>query len=650
MNKKTTLVLLIGFILVIIQNPVNAQTIYVDSQLSANCTGNYSIANRNCSGSDGDAYRTLAGAANAATAGITVLIRAGSFSEQLSPQNSGEAGNYITFKNYQNEVVEITGESLSPAIWIEKKDYIAIEGLQIREVKRWLNALGSNYLIIKDNIFEKALDAGSSSKTGIFLQSCNNTQILTNKMHDTTQDNLGMVDCDYNLIEGNTMTKGLHALWALKCSNYNIIRNNYFHNELQKIGEIYDCDNSGFGSTEFPKLNSLDDTKYNVVEGNVFAYTPSSGDASPYAGIQYAAQNGIIRNNMFYECTGPGLSLTIYGGEASNNYENRIYHNIFYNNELGGINISGSEDYNFGDQKLTNNIFYKNTFTQNDMRWSWYAELDGETVHILTAREQDVLFNNTNIFPSSDEELYAIAYGARHSTSNRAPQPLSWWEENRTGFIKNTLQADPLFANLAYKDFHLQENSPMIDAGAFLASTTNSGAGSTTMVVDDAGWFTDGFGISSGDTIQLEGQTDWAIITAVNYASNTLTLNRPLTWNTNKGVSLPYHNAKPDVGAFEYDPDYVPEVVASVENNLVNNGISLYPNPLSDFATLTYEHFSGKPYELNIIDMKGRIVQSIDSISTKSLIIEKADLIKGIYLYQVYEGKIKIGSGRLIVE
>jgi len=279
---KSTLIFifLFGFIIILTNSlTVNGQTIYVDHKLSADCTGNYSVSNRDCRGSDGDAYQKLVSAASATIAGTTVLIREGSYSEQLSPQNPGEAGNYITFKNYKDENVEITGELLSPAIWIEKKDYIVIEGLQVRNVRRWLNALGSNHLIIRNNIFERALDPGGSSKTGIFLQGCNYARILNNKMHDTTQDNLGLIDCDYNLIEGNTITKAIHTLWALKCSNFNIIRNNYFHNELQKIGEIYDCDNSGHGSTEFPKLNSLDDAKYNVVEGNVFAFTASSGDS-----------------------------------------------------------------------------------------------------------------------------------------------------------------------------------------------------------------------------------------------------------------------------------------------------------------------------------------------------------------------------------
>lgn len=315
-------------------------TIYVDTQLTVDCKGNYSITDRNCSGSDGDAYTNLQSAAKVADAGTLVLIREGVYNTQLIPQNSGNANAYITFKNFNNENVILTGANLAPAIMIDRKDYIVIEGLKIHDVRYWLSALGSNHIIVRNNIFEKALDSAGSSKTGIFFQSSNYGKILNNIINESTQDNIALLNSDYNLIEGNTVTKAKHTLWTLKCSNYNILRNNYFHNEDQKIGEVFDCGNAGFGNADFPKLNAFDATKHNVIEKNIFAYTPSPGDASPYSGIQYAGQNGIIRNNIFYECEGPPIALTLYSEEAKYNYGNRIYHNVFYKNEFGAIDIS----------------------------------------------------------------------------------------------------------------------------------------------------------------------------------------------------------------------------------------------------------------------------------------------------------------------
>lgn len=550
-QKTNSIVSLVLLALLVFSLPIVAQTIYVDHQLTADCVGNYSIANRDCSGTDGDAYVTFASASSAATASMTVLIRAGSYSEQLSPQHAGSVGSYITFKNYGNEVVEITGATLEPAIWIENKDYIAIEGLQIRDVDRWLNALGCDYLVLKNNVFERALDSGRSSKTGVFLQACNYAIIQDNTLFDTTQDNLGLVNCDYNLIEGNTITKAYHTLWALKCSNFNIIRDNYFHNEIQKIGEIYDCDNAGFGSAEFPKLDSYDDAKHNVVEGNVFAYTASPVDKSPYSGIQYAAQNGLIRNNIFYECEGPPISLSLYSDEAKYNYSNRIAHNVFYDNEFGGIDISGSTNHTFSDQEFKNNIFYKNKFVQRDSRWSWYDELDQKAVQIKTGRIDEIFFDNNNIFNNQADDLYIIAYGLRNSSSNPGPESLTWWQTNHPTVFANNLQVEPNFVDVSTYDFHLQSNSPMIDAGAFLTKATISGTNSTALQVDDAAWFIDGFGITAGDVIQIEGQTTQVSITAIDYGTGTLTLDAPLSWDSGDGVSSAFNNTQPDLGAFE---------------------------------------------------------------------------------------------------
>ncbi len=636
-NKRTCQLLTIALLMTGFQS--NAQTIYVDKQLSAGCTGNYSISNRDCSGSDGDAYKTLQSAAAAAVAGTQVLIREGEYSnEQLSPQHSGTENNYITFKNFEDEVVEITGESLSPAVWIDRKDYIVIEGLKVHDVDRWLNALGSNHIIIRNNEFERALNPYGSSKTGIFMQSCTHVKILNNIINESTQDNIGMIASDYNLIEGNVITRAKHVLWTLKCSNYNVIRGNYFHNELQKIGEIYDCHNAGYGSNRFPKLYSYDDTKFNVVEMNIFAYTPSPVDKSPYAGIQYAAQNGIIRNNVFYECEGPPISLTYYSDEAKYCYSNRISHNVFFNNEFGGIRITGTESDNFKDQQIKNNIFFKNKFIQRDFRWSWYDELNNKPVQIYTSRDSDILFERNNIFNSEADELYVITYGSRFSSSsNPAPEPLSWWEINHSQVFKSNKQFDPGFVDEINKDFHLQGNSLMIDAGAFLTKTTNSGANSTVMEVDDPGWFMDGFGIVSADTIQIEGQTSYAIIQSINYTTRTLTLDRALSWDTGRGVSLKYCNARPDIGAFEYRLR-----PSGADDLFYENEAAIIPNPTDG----TFQIELGRNDSVEKVLIYNSSGQQVKVAYSNEVNI--SDLEAGLYYVKIASGNGKTMTGKIV--
>ena len=54
--------------------------------------------------------------------------------------------------------------------------------------------------------------------------------------------------------------------------------------------------------------------------------------------------------------------------------------------------------------------------------------------------------------------------------------------------------------------------------------------------------------------LQLEGQSSAVTITDVDYATNTITVDTPLSWETGTGVSLPYAGSAPDQGAYELEP------------------------------------------------------------------------------------------------
>ena len=73
------------------------------------------------------------------------------------------------------------------------------------------------------------------------------------------------------------------------------------------------------------------------------------------------------------------------------------------------------------------------------------------------------------------------------------------------------------------------------------------------MSVADSLYFCDGYGIPGevGDVIQLEGQTQTATITAINYTTNQLTLSTSLTWTSGQGLSLAYNGSGPDLGSYE---------------------------------------------------------------------------------------------------
>lgn len=522
--------------------------IYVDARLTPAVCSTYNAATRSCSGGTATAYNTLAGAAAAATAGQTVFIRAGTYGEPLIPRNSGVAGREITFRPYGAEVVSITGAELLPAIDISGRSYVTIRGLNIDTVRRWLLAVDAHHNLIIGNAFRHAVDPFGSSKTGLFLQASRYNRIIGNTIDDSTQDNLSLVESDRNLVEGNTITRAEHTLFTIKCGNENILRGNCFHNELQKIGEIYDCDGVGVDHDIF----LYNATKYNVVERNVFDYTPSSGNSSPFAGIQYAGQNGIIRNNVFYDTVGPALDLTLYGGEAEWNTDNRVFHNVFYHSEFAGINIA-PPGLNLWGNVFKNNVLTGSVFVRNDTRWNWYVELNGKPVNILTGRLDGFLFEGNDIFDQQAGETYTITYGKRDETLNPPQHSVAWWQSNYPALFAGNLELAPDFIDAANHDFHLRPTSRLIDAGVFLTRTVSAGSG-TSLRVEDAGYFTDGYGIpgETGDSIRLQDDARTAHVIAIDRAAGILTLDKPLSWTGGQGVSLAYAGGRPDIGAFEF--------------------------------------------------------------------------------------------------
>lgn len=511
-----------------VTNPTDE--IFVDSSIGSNYCSDYSESSRSCGSGNQEAYKSLSSAASSAIAGDTVAIRVGTYNEQLAPQNSGSASSPITFKNHNGEKVIISGTSLSPAIVITDRNYLVLEGLEIANVNRWMYAVNSHHNIIRNNVFSGAHDSGGSSKTGLFFQEATFNKVIDNIIDGSTQDNISLIKSDNNLISGNTLTNADHALWTIKCGNKNVLRDNYFHNSAQKIGEVYDCDDVGFNHEYFIH----DATKYNVIEKNVFAktstyYSPSGGN-----GIQYAGQNGIIRFNVFFD-NNVGIGMQNYSPEALYNKHNRIYHNTFVNNHCGGISTSNPSSSHYIDNIFVNNLLYKNVECSGTDPYQFMYRSGLEGFKLI----------NNNLSSGTIPDNVIGAWGGSGDS-------LSWYEVNYPGFFVDNLERDPGFKSESTNDFSLRPDSAMIDAGSFLTTTTNTGSG-TVITVDNAGYFYDGFGINEelGDLIQLESSSETLRIISVNYSNNQITVDKNTSWDSGQGITFKYQGNKPDIGAFE---------------------------------------------------------------------------------------------------
>ena len=96
-----------------------AATLFADSTLPADITnGTYSIARRNATGADGNAYRTVRAAISAMVAGDTCYVRGGTSTEigiDIQVKNDGSAARPYTLSSYPGEWAIIDGRHASTA-------------------------------------------------------------------------------------------------------------------------------------------------------------------------------------------------------------------------------------------------------------------------------------------------------------------------------------------------------------------------------------------------------------------------------------------------------------------------------------------------------------------------------------------------------
>ncbi len=105
--------------------------VYLDPQLTADCSGNYSVAQRACSGSDGAAYHTLAGSYAGRQPGDTVYLRGGTYSETLQPSVSGTWTQPIVYAAYGSETVNLAGVNL------DSVNDVRLQGLRASSLSQW---------------------------------------------------------------------------------------------------------------------------------------------------------------------------------------------------------------------------------------------------------------------------------------------------------------------------------------------------------------------------------------------------------------------------------------------------------------------------------------------------------------------------------
>jgi hypothetical protein len=468
----------------------DSNIIYVDSTISLVACPNYSVAARACSNGRDTAYKTLAAAAARAESGTTVLLREGTYREPLIPARSGSSESPIVFRNYEGETATITGVD-APAIQIIGKQWIVVDGLTVTDTTGWARLQDASHNVVQHMTFLRAQAEGTTGGLKIVRSTFN--RISENRLEDGNDNLLLQDSSNGNVIVKNVLFTARHTLLVIKCSSFNVVRDNLLVNANQKGMEIFDCE----GGSDAPKI--YDTTKRNVIEGNIFLITRGSSRVYMYNAIQHGGQYTIVRRNGFLSDLGGGVNYQQYAEESLYVYGNRLYHNTFYANRCFALVGNTGDPSKYYDNRAVNNLFYKN------------HDCEGRGDQVSIAESSSVLAESNAV-------------------------------ETK----------DPGFVDESKLNLHLKADSPMIDRAGALTNTKSAGQGNE-LPVRDVMWFYDGYSIPGevGDEIQLLGTTDTARIVSINYKASVLVLDRPLSWRGGQGVSLKFAGLAPDYGADE---------------------------------------------------------------------------------------------------
>ena len=228
-----------ALILLVLIPAAFAADLYVDNLLTGDCIQTYSIADRNCSGTDGNAFVVPQDAADAVVAGDTVLFRRGTYALDGVPpiqitSNSGTADAKITLRNYGAEEVIIDAANVNSiwngfhGIYVQYSDYIVLQGLTVRNSpEEGIQFYGSDYAevlncTVHSNVgpgiyFYEASDYGLVSDCEVYgnggmgitmLESdyaevSNNLVYNQNVSNPEASDGIAFGNSDYGLIKGN---------------------------------------------------------------------------------------------------------------------------------------------------------------------------------------------------------------------------------------------------------------------------------------------------------------------------------------------------------------------------------------------------------------------------------------------------------------
>lgn len=517
------------------------------------------------------AFATIARAAADARPGDTIYVAGGTYAGTISPPRSGSPSLPIVYRSLPGEPCTLVAPRGTVLNCLDRSDLV-FDGFIILNHARAVSLVRCERITVRNCTI-----LGSTSYRSISLEASRSCVIERNVVDKQYCGGDGIVlnpiyseglGSSHNLVQNNTV---------MRCGHVGIITRRYSRFNVVRDNEVF-LNHTGLSIQEGPGTY-----RSALVEGNtaywngVLAFSTIEGQERDTLGNGHAAQfcggmDVVVRYNVFFDDTaafasqgdpsGPRFHrwsdlVSIGAFDRTDMLRPRFYHNTLH----GATDQEGFRktvlliddiypSVRCADARILNNII-----TRSSAPWQVVEKSIERTLEEMNTRYAG------NLLWAGEGSPATVRYYARNA------HPVWTLEEARRSnprcWLASNMQANPRFIGEDFpgreKDLRPWPSSPAVDAACPLARAVGDGFGSTTLKLDDAGWFCDGWGIVEGDSLLIEGgpSAHPVGVRTIDHRRNIVTLSSPRTWRQDAGVwyfrSDRVRGLRPDIGGVETD-------------------------------------------------------------------------------------------------
>jgi parallel beta-helix repeat protein len=599
----------------------------------------------------GGTFTSVQAGVNAAFAGDTVIVNAGTYNEAVTfPRSGSAASGYITLLGQPGAILDGTGRGQT-GIYINNRNYIRVQGLMVQYFRGTGTPIGISI-------------EGSSSNLEILNNIVHHIENATGNAHGIAFYGTSATPMSNILVDGNEVRN------CLLGQSESLVLNGNVTNFIVSNNTVHDNDNIGIdfigfegvgptGSDQARNGICVDNTVYNI---STLTNPTYGGDQNADGIYVDGGMNITIERNLVYNCD---IGIELASEHAGKNTQDIRVRNNFVSGSFQANIMAGGYAANRGNSvniSIVNNTTYQGS--QGEIALQFNCNNITIKNNICYAKaSQDYLqewgSNNTNITVNNN------LYFGQSTTSPGA------WTDANAKYVNPRLTSAP-------SNLHLLSTSPAIDAGINLGNDGSGNPVSGLLDKDSQARIINGtidigadefftslpINLLTFTVVQIQNKfvsIQWQTSSEVN--NNYFEIQRcddleSLNWQTiyivkgnHNSTVLQNYECKdsPSSGIFYYrlkqvdlNEQYSYSKVVTVTISQAFKIQNFYPNPASSELQLTLETVSEGLLSFKVYDLYGREIihgEQRLQVGNNRISMDVSSLLQGYYIIQLTDGK-----------